>query len=111
MSIHTTRHTSVLTQGTEMSELLFETYGVPSVSYGIVRRRRFYISLCTLTHSPHQDSLFSMYQNNIDTGLCVSSSYFATHFLPVVASQCLHSHIRRYASFADAKYAGLTFSH
>lgn len=55
-----------------MSELLFECYGVPQVSYGI-------------------DSLFSFYLNNrqrgVDTphtGLVISSGYHCSHVLPVI---------------------------
>ncbi|XP_012694236.2 actin-related protein 5 [Clupea harengus] len=55
-----------------MSELLFECYGVPQVSYGI-------------------DSLYSFYLNNrqrsVDsphTGLVISSGYHCSHVLPVI---------------------------
>ncbi|XP_041941850.1 actin-related protein 5 [Alosa sapidissima] len=55
-----------------MSELLFECYGVPQVSYGI-------------------DSLFSFYLNNKQrsmdtphTGLVISSGYHCSHVLPVI---------------------------
>ncbi|XP_076859117.1 actin-related protein 5 [Brachyhypopomus gauderio] len=55
-----------------MSELLFECYGVPQVSYGI-------------------DSLFSFYYNNTQwglepphTGLVVSSGYHCSHVLPFI---------------------------
>ncbi|XP_072487600.1 actin-related protein 5 [Notamacropus eugenii] len=52
-----------------MSELLFECYGIPKVSYGI-------------------DSLFSFYHNkrksSLSSGLIVSSGYQCTHILPVL---------------------------
>ncbi|KAL2101971.1 hypothetical protein ACEWY4_003732 [Coilia grayii] len=55
-----------------MSELLFECYGVPQISYGI-------------------DSLFGFYLNNkqrgVDrpqTGLVISSGYHCSHVLPVI---------------------------
>ncbi|KAI7808445.1 actin-related protein 5 [Triplophysa rosa] len=55
-----------------MSELLFECYGVPQVTYGV-------------------DSLFSFYNNNIThgldpphTGLVLSSGYHCSHVLPVI---------------------------
>ncbi|KAL2148234.1 hypothetical protein VTH82DRAFT_3940 [Thermothelomyces myriococcoides] len=47
-----------------MSEMLFECYNVPSVVYGI-------------------DSLFSYRHNQGKTGLVISSSYSATHVIPV----------------------------
>ncbi|KPP56896.1 actin-related protein 5-like, partial [Scleropages formosus] len=55
-----------------MSELLFECYGVPHVSYGV-------------------DALFSFYYNNTrrglpspSTGLVVSSGYHCSHIVPVI---------------------------
>lgn len=55
-----------------MSELLFEAYCIPSVSYGI-------------------DCLFSYYQNQDDisnaTALIVSSGFQSTHVLPLVDGQ------------------------
>ncbi|XP_048874076.1 actin-related protein 5 [Brienomyrus brachyistius] len=55
-----------------MSELLFECYGVPEVSYGV-------------------DSLFSFYYNNnlrgltsSNTGVVISSGYHCSHILPVI---------------------------
>ncbi|XP_065149196.1 actin-related protein 5 [Paramisgurnus dabryanus] len=55
-----------------MSELLFECYGVPQVSYGV-------------------DSLFSFYNNCVThgvdsshTGLVLSSGYHCSHVLPVI---------------------------
>ncbi|RKU45867.1 actin-related protein 5 [Coniochaeta pulveracea] len=47
-----------------MTEILFECYGAPGVAYGI-------------------DSLFSYNYNEGKTGLVVSSSYSATHVIPV----------------------------
>ncbi len=37
-----------------------------------------------------------MYQNNFSSGVAISSSYFATHFLPVADNRPLYSLIRRY---------------
>ncbi|KAA0716172.1 Actin-related protein 5 [Triplophysa tibetana] len=58
-----------------MSELLFECYGVPQVTYGV-------------------DSLFSFYNNNIThgldpphTGLVLSSGYHCSHVLPVISGR------------------------
>ncbi|KAK4217848.1 putative actin-related protein 5 [Rhypophila decipiens] len=47
-----------------MTEILFECYGAPGVTYGI-------------------DSLFSYRHNQGNTGLVVSSSYSSTHLIPV----------------------------
>ncbi|KAL1838724.1 hypothetical protein VTJ49DRAFT_2261 [Mycothermus thermophilus] len=55
-----------------MNETLFECYGAPSVVYGI-------------------DSLFSYRHNQGKTGLVVSSSYSATHLIPVYESKPLLS--------------------
>ena len=55
-----------------MSEMLFECYNAPSVVYGI-------------------DSLFSYRHNRGKTGLVVSSSYSATHLIPVYDSKALLS--------------------
>ena len=51
-----------------MSEVLFECYGAPSLAFGI-------------------DSLFSYRYNKGTTGLVVSSSYSATHVIPVYNSK------------------------
>ena|SRR5271170_2119442 len=62
-----------------MSELLFETYSAPSVSYGI-------------------DALFSYHQNiNISnsTGLVVSSGNHATHIIPVIQGRGILSQAKR----------------
>ncbi|KAK6357905.1 Nuclear actin-protein involved in chromatin remodeling [Orbilia blumenaviensis] len=48
-----------------MSELLFEAYHAPSVTYGL-------------------DSLFSYHYNGGNTGLVLSSSHTTTHLIPVV---------------------------
>jgi actin-related protein 5 len=48
-----------------MNELLFETYQVPSVCYGL-------------------DMLFSAYQNDIRDGLIVSSGKVSTNLVPVL---------------------------
>ena len=55
-----------------MSEMIFECYGAPSVVYGI-------------------DSLFSYRHNQGKTGLVVSSSYSATHVIPVYDSKAMLS--------------------
>ncbi|KAK4146857.1 actin-like protein arp5 [Dichotomopilus funicola] len=55
-----------------MNEVLFECYNAPSVAYGI-------------------DSLFSYRHNKGKTGLVVSSSYSATHLIPVYDSKALLS--------------------
>ena len=47
-----------------MTEIIFECYGAPGLTYGI-------------------DSLFSYRYNKGTTGLVVSSSYSATHLIPV----------------------------
>lgn len=47
-----------------MTEIIFECYGAPSLTYGI-------------------DSLFSYRYNGGSTGLVVSSSYSSTHLIPV----------------------------
>ncbi|KAK4103718.1 ARP5-like protein [Parathielavia hyrcaniae] len=55
-----------------MNETIFECYGAPSVVYGI-------------------DSLFSYRHNRGKTGLVVSSSYSATHLIPVYDSKAMLS--------------------
>jgi actin-related protein 5 len=55
-----------------MSEIIFECYGAPSLVYGI-------------------DSLFSYRHNEGKTGLVVSSSYSATHLIPVYNSKAMLS--------------------
>jgi len=62
-----------------MSELLFETYSAPSISYGI-------------------DALFSYRQNvNSDnsTGLVISAGNHATHVIPVIAGRGILSQAKR----------------
>ncbi|XP_063537225.1 actin-related protein 5 [Cydia strobilella] len=60
-----------------MSELLFEGYGVPAVSYGV-------------------DSLFGMYRNDIgDTALIVNCGYHTIHIIPVIRGQVIEEHARR----------------
>ena len=51
-----------------MSELLFEGYRVPSVSYAI-------------------DSLASFYQSGQHDGLVISSSTVSTHIIPVLGGK------------------------
>lgn len=70
-----------------MSEILFECYGAPSVAYGI-------------------DSLFSYNYNGGRHGLVVSSSYAATHLIPVVESKALLSQATRlnWGRFQSAEY-------
>lgn len=62
-----------------MSELLFETYSAPSVSYGI-------------------DALFA-YRQNVNsptsTGLVISSGNHATHVIPVVQGRGILSQAKR----------------
>ncbi|KAM7206870.1 actin-like protein arp5 [Naviculisporaceae sp. PSN 640] len=53
-----------------MTEILFECYGAPGVTYGI-------------------DSLFSYRHNKGNTGLVVSSSYSSTHLIPVYNSKAM----------------------
>lgn len=59
-----------------MTELLFETYGVPSVCYGL-------------------DALFSAYQNGVQDGLVVSSGQGATHVVPMLNGRGILPHSRR----------------
>lgn len=61
-----------------MSELLFECYGVPGVSYGV-------------------DSLFSYHRHNHtqQSGLIVSCGYQSTHILPVLYGKVDIQHARR----------------
>jgi len=59
-----------------MSELLFELYDAPSISYGI-------------------DSLFSYNYNGGRTGLVTSAGYMSTSIIPVVDSKPLFSHVTR----------------
>ncbi|KAK1759400.1 actin-like protein arp5 [Echria macrotheca] len=53
-----------------MTEIIFECYGAPGLTYGI-------------------DSLFSYRHNKGSTGLVVSSSYSATHLIPVYNSKAM----------------------
>lgn len=58
-------------RSTVMTELVFEGYNVPSITYGI-------------------DSLFSFYANSPSSsadGLVVSSNTSSTHVIPVLAGQ------------------------
>jgi actin-related protein 5 len=62
-----------------MSELLFETYTAPSISYGI-------------------DALFSYRQNVTSpksTGLVISAGNQATHIIPVIAGKGILSQAKR----------------
>lgn len=59
-----------------MNEILFESYAAPKVAYGI-------------------DSLFSYNYNGGSSGLVISSSYTATHFIPVFESKPLFSQVTR----------------
>ncbi|XP_059052636.1 actin-related protein 5 [Achroia grisella] len=60
-----------------MSELLFEGYGIPAVSYGV-------------------DSLFSMYKNDIgDTALIINCGYHTIHITPVIRGKVIVEHARR----------------
>jgi actin-related protein 5 len=62
-----------------MSELLFETYSAPSISFGI-------------------DALFS-YRQNVDnsnsTGLVISSGNHATHIIPVIQGRGILAQAKR----------------
>lgn len=60
-----------------MSELLFEGYSVPGVSYGV-------------------DSLFSLYKNDIgDTALVVNCGYHTIHLIPVIKGRVYDEYARR----------------
>lgn len=59
-----------------MNEILFECYSAPKVAFGI-------------------DSLFSYKHNQGRSGLVISSSHTATHFIPVFDSKPLLSHATR----------------
>lgn len=61
-----------------MSELLFECYDVPAISYGI-------------------DSLFSFFHNynNNDNGLIISFGYYTVHIIPVLNGNAQYTKIRR----------------
>lgn len=60
-----------------MSELLFEGYGIPAVSYGV-------------------DSLFSFYRNDIgDTALIINCGYHTIHIIPVIKGKVFEEHARR----------------
>ena len=70
-----------------MSELLFECYNVPAVSYGV-------------------DALFSLYHSCSEQGraycdaLIVCSGHQFTHILPVLDGRLDASHVKRYLSHA-----------
>lgn len=57
-----------LSQRQNLSQLLFETYNVPSAAFGV-------------------DSLFSYYQNNGKSGMVVGTNHEATHIIPVLNSR------------------------
>lgn len=60
-----------------MSELLFECYGVPSLTSGV-------------------DALFSFYHNNVgNTGLILNCGYHTTHVVPVVKGESIFSKAKR----------------
>lgn len=60
-----------------MSELLFEGYGVPEVSYGV-------------------DSLFSLYKNAIgDTALIINLGYHTIHIIPVIEGNVIAEYAKR----------------
>ncbi|PWN44568.1 actin-like ATPase domain-containing protein [Ceraceosorus guamensis] len=58
------------------SELLFETYGVPSASYGL-------------------DSLFSAYANGLEDALIVSSGHSGSHIIPLVGGRGDLNHAKK----------------
>jgi actin-related protein 5 len=63
-----------------MSELLFEAYQVPSVTYGI-------------------DSLFSLYANGPERsrdGIVVSAGHQFSHVIPVLDGKVHLEHVKRY---------------
>lgn len=63
-----------------MSELLFECYGVPAVSYGI-------------------DSIFSLYGVSnipVSNGLIVSSGFNCTHIIPFLSNRVYLSRCKRF---------------
>ncbi|CAH1787781.1 unnamed protein product, partial [Owenia fusiformis] len=64
----------------QMSELLFECYGVPEICYGV-------------------DSLFSLYNNLPQPGkadaMVISCGYYTTHILPVLDGRLDGKHCRR----------------
>ena len=70
-----------------MSELLFECYNVPAVSYGV-------------------DALFSLYHSCSVQGraycdaLVICSGHQSTHILPVLDGRLDASHVKRYLSHA-----------
>ncbi|KAL8672120.1 MAG: hypothetical protein Q9168_003394 [Polycauliona sp. 1 TL-2023] len=70
-----------------MTELLFECYSAPSISFGI-------------------DSLFSYKFNKGRTGLVVSSSHTATHLIPILDSKPMLSNATRlnWGGFHGADY-------
>lgn len=57
-----------LSQRNGLSQLLFETYNVPSAAFG-------------------NDALFSFHQNNGKSGLVIGTSHEATHIIPVIESK------------------------
>jgi hypothetical protein len=70
-----------------MSELLFESYQVPSLGYGI-------------------DSLFSFYANGperSDDGIVVSAGHHFTHVIPVSNGKAHMEHAKRYVFHAMAE--------
>lgn len=60
-----------------MSELLFECYQVPSVSYGID---------CLFAHH---------YSENQDNALLISLGYHTCHVVPIVGGKCIYNNVRR----------------
>lgn len=63
----------------QMSELLFECYGIPAVAYGV-------------------DALFSAHQNlgcEVKDSLIVSSGHQTTHILPVLDGKLDSVHCKR----------------
>ncbi|KAI9760128.1 MAG: hypothetical protein M4579_001848 [Chaenotheca gracillima] len=70
-----------------MSEIIFECYSAPSLTYGI-------------------DSLFSYDYNNGNTGLVISSSHSSTHLIPVFNKKPLLSHATRlnWGGLQNAEY-------
>lgn len=74
---------------TEMNELLFEAYRVPSVNYGL-------------------DALFAGYANNVrEDGLLVSAGRNTTLVVPLVGGRGILDNAKRYvcATYADSRGA------
>lgn len=74
---------------TNMSELLFECYDVPGVSYCVDSLLSFYLN------SSKEKSCSFIDATNSSTGTILSSSHQTTHIIPVVDSEIQLSHTKR----------------